>query len=742
MDNKSETLAVNKVHDLLPGRVFQIPAGTKKATLKDWPNVASADPDQVDRWANAAPESNWGFVPDSGFFVLDIDRKDGKDGFAKITELEAEFGALPDTLTATTPSGGQHRYFRNPGNLPVKSQSDAAGYAGVDFRCPQPSAGYVVLPPSRTEQGVYAWLDWNQIEKPHIADAPRWLITLATGTDPRELATTSKRVRAMASADLDDEDERDPDLLQHLREALQHLDADEYDLWIGVGQALKSLDDPEALQVWLEWSATSPQFKEREAEKKWQGFHPKRTGFKSIFAKAQAAGWINPGKPRNKIAEAIAEFNEKHAVILAGGSVCILREGRGERGGTSVDFMPKSAFLTLYENRTIKVSKVNADGDTVTKKVPFAKIWLTHPDRRTHEGVTFAPSGKAPAGYYNLWRGYAVEPLDATLWRSARACKRFLHHLKHNICKGNRFYFRYLLAWLANMIQDPDRKPGVALVLRGKKGTGKSKVADILRGILGGHAFKASKSEHIVGRFSSHLADKLLLVAEESFFAGGKADTNTLKDLITSDTITCEQKHIPAFEMRSCHRVIMITNNEWAVPATEDERRFFVLDVGEDHMQDHAYFGAIDAEMFDGDGCRAFLRLLQVLDISGVNLRAAPQTEALQVQKRLSLEPHDQFILDALQDGEICGRAWMAGGSCLNDPIKADVYDAYVAYCRARQARPIASNRFGPHFEKRTGAGTWQPGEGSDRRRRYQLLDVEATLSRFDGQLGVPPANR
>lgn len=42
----------------------------------------------------------------------------------------------------------------------------------------------------------------------------------------------------------------------------------------------------------------------------------------------------------------------------------------------------------------------------------------------------------------------------------------------------------------------------------------------------------------------------------------------------------------------------------------QDEERFFVLDVGEEHMQDPPLLASIDREMLDGDGCRAFLRLL------------------------------------------------------------------------------------------------------------------------------------
>lgn len=612
--------------------------------------------------------------------------------------------------------------------------ADALGLQGVDLRCPArqdgTGAGYVVAPPSTLPEGAYTWLNWPDLsEPPVIADAPRWLVELACGTNPRKKIT----------ADVEPEYADDPDLIKHLASALTALDFDDYDNWVAVGLALKTLDnDDEGAELWLTWSANSAKFDEADTRKRWDGFKPEKTHWRLVFTLAQALGWKNPGNPKakaKKTKEAIAEFNKTHAVVNAGGSVCILREGVSEFGGSKLDFMAKQAFGTFYENKSVSVEKISPDGEIQFKRAPLTKVWLSHPGRRTHEGVTFAPSGAVPKGYYNLWRGFAIEPLPLGVAASALRCKRFLHHLKYNVCRGNKYHFRYLLAWMADMMQDPARKKGVALVMRGLKGTGKSKVADVLRHLLDGHAFKASKAEHIVGRFSAHLADKLLLVAEESFFAGSKADIGSLKDLITSDTITVEPKFIGAFEVRSCHRVIMITNNEWAVPATEDERRFFVLDIGEDHMQDCAYFAAIDTEMFDGDGSRALLSLLQKMDLSKVNLRAVPQTAALDTQKRLSLEVHDQFILDCLTEGEISGRAWEAGK---NDPIRQEVYEAYARYAGALHVRPLAANRFGPHFEKRTGARTHQPG-GGDRRRRYELPNIGEALTRFNVQLGVRP---
>ncbi len=244
----------------LPGRLFPIPAGVKEPRLKDWPNAASKDVDQIAEWFKRP--SNVGFIPNRPYFVLDLDRKKGKNGFKSITELEAQHGKLPETLTTTTPNHGEHRYFRGP-DLPYKTCEAVGGLSGVDIRAPQrhdgSGAGCVVIPPSQTPEGVYAWKNWPDINQPpHIAEAPRWLVELAAGGDPR------KR--------LSDEDEDvDPDLIKHLASALEHLDADAYHFWIDIGMALKTLDDDAAgLKLWLEWSARSPQFEEREARAKWR----------------------------------------------------------------------------------------------------------------------------------------------------------------------------------------------------------------------------------------------------------------------------------------------------------------------------------------------------------------------------------------------------------------------------------------------------------------------------------------
>lgn len=77
-----------------------------------------------------------------------------------------------------------------------------------------------------------------------------------------------------------------------LRSALAHMRADDYDLWIRMGHALKALGE-QGRGLWLEWSQTSDKYAPEDA-RRWDTFQPQRTGYQAVFAEAQRQGWVNP----------------------------------------------------------------------------------------------------------------------------------------------------------------------------------------------------------------------------------------------------------------------------------------------------------------------------------------------------------------------------------------------------------------------------------------------------------------
>jgi hypothetical protein len=301
-------------------------------------------------------------------------------------------------------------------------------------------------------------------------------------------------------------------------------------------------------------------------------------------------------------------------------------------------------FNNRYMNRKIKIA-VGKDGQDVT--MPMGKWWLQNVNRRQFDAIVFVPGREVP-GAYNLWRGFTCEAVPGS-------CEKFLQHIFNNICCGDEGHYTYLMAWLADAVQNPAKPGGTAVVMRGKQGTGKSFFAKAIGKLWGQHFFQINQSKHLVGSFNAHLRDCVMLFADEAFFAGDKKAEGTLKAIITEETIPVESKGIDVEDCTNYIHLMMASNSEWVVPVAMDDRRFFMLDVADDRRKDTKYFGEI-AEELESGGYEALLYHLMTLDISGINLRDAPDTDALNEQKQLNLSPEESWWFDKLHEGRILSR--------------------------------------------------------------------------------------
>lgn len=118
-------------------RVFPLIERGKKPAVDMFQVVATTDVTTIRQWWSNRPDCNVG-VCTTGFVVVDIDTKDGRNGFAGYASLQGHY----DTLCVSTPSGGYHCYFKGPDS---KLAVDIV--KGVDIRSHH---GYVVAPGSVT----------------------------------------------------------------------------------------------------------------------------------------------------------------------------------------------------------------------------------------------------------------------------------------------------------------------------------------------------------------------------------------------------------------------------------------------------------------------------------------------------------------------------------------------------------------------------------------------------------------
>jgi hypothetical protein len=325
----------------------------------------------------------------------------------------------------------------------------------------------------------------------------------------------------------------------------------------------------------------------------------------------------------------VARLNKKHALVIVGDKTAILKESSdGE-----IKLLTHSAFDNWFRNQHVRRG---------SKTIPVAKHWLSHPQRRQYEGLVFAPGRDVPR-CYNLWRGFAVKPRPGD-------CSKFLTHTRENVCRGDPVLYDFVIGWFAHIVQHPGEKTGTALVLRGKQGVGKTKVGEVIGALLGDHYVSVADPRFITGRFNSHLTSCLLLHADEGFWAGDHAAESKLKDLITGNDHLIEYKGKEPIKVRNYTRLLVTGNPDWLVPAGYEERRFAVLDVGEEHMQDIPYFKAIDAEM-DSGGREGLLDYLLRFDLTKVNLRVIPKTSALLEQKMASFAGEQSWWYEMLSNG-------------------------------------------------------------------------------------------
>lgn len=365
----------------------------------------------------------------------------------------------------------------------------------------------------------------------------------------------------------------------------------------------------------------------------------------------------------------LMKMNAKHAVIGDIGGKCrVISEVYDYAlNRPKISRQAFSDFGNRYLAEKVQIG-TNRDGDPIFK--PLGRWWLEHKHRRYYETMVFLPGKEVPDAY-NLWKGFACDAIPGN-------CTLFLNHIRTNICQEQDAYYEYLLGWMARTIQKPDSPGQVAVVMRGKMGTGKSFFAKIFGSLFGQHYMQVSDPKFLVGSFNAHLRDTVVLFGDEAFYAGDKKHESVLKTLITEDAITIEAKGVDAEAARNCIHLIMASNDQWVVPAGFEERRFFVLDIGEAAKQNNQYFGAIADEMKSG-GREALLHHLMTYDLSDYDVRKVPHTKALQEQKMFTLDSSQEWWLNKLNDGQ-----QVDGEDEWNENVPLNMlYLDYVEYARA-----------------------------------------------------------
>lgn len=292
------------------------------------------------------------------------------------------------------------------------------------------------------------------------------------------------------------------------------------------------------------------------------------------------------------------------------------------------------------------------------KKIPISNLMFSSSLLTRVNGLTFDPSSsediiETDTGLkVNTYVGFENVPEEGLV--SDHDVEPFLDYLRNGIANRSDGAYKWLLNWLAHMVQFPWNKPGTALVLVGVQGSGKTFLGEgIMLPIIGKrHSMQTNSMSEITGNFNVRADNKILIQCNEALHSYQKDMASKLKSLITDESMRIEPKGINAFEKPNHVHYMFTSNEETAaifIDPTPQERRFTVLQVSPSRATDVTYWREFrEWVKLNLSKIHRYLRLHPV----DAELARRPYcTEAKYTLQRMAFEPEISWITTRIQLG-------------------------------------------------------------------------------------------
>jgi len=274
-------------------------------------------------------------------------------------------------------------------------------------------------------------------------------------------------------------------------------------------------------------------------------------------------------------------------------------------------------------------------------KQSFFTLWNKDPTKQTYRSVgVYAHDVECPDGVLNLWTGYAVEKLP----ESDADVSPMVNHIQNLFGTDADF----ILDWFANMFQFPSSQ-SLLIVLQGEEGCGKSVILDFMSHIMGKHVSIEIQDvkENLFGRFNGHLAGKVLLNINETDRREMMPFIEKLKTMITSPTITIEEKGQKKYVEDNHFHLCMTINPENVLPIKEGSRRFFYSRASSLYIGNTEYFNELFAFIEKPKNQRAFYQFLMNRPVKRkITIKDIPESEVMEQLYELNRDPVEDFAME------------------------------------------------------------------------------------------------
>ena len=316
---------------------------------------------------------------------------------------------------------------------------------------------------------------------------------------------------------------------------------------------------------------------------------------------------------------------------------------------------------------------------------PF-DVWINNIDRRDISDIIFDPSGKECQSKYNIWKGYKYQKTGEY---EKENIKPFVQHIKNIICNGDEVLAEYVIKWFAQIIQTPHKKTAVGMVWRSEaEGVGKNIILNLIKDIMGSeYYYSTSNLEHLIGNFNADAEAKILINMNECLWGGDKKKEGRLKEFITEDSLTINQKGVKTYNINNFANVCITSNSDWIIGINQNDRRWAMIECSEIKHDSQYYKTLANTNIQD------LTNYLWSIDLSEFDARNIIKTKLHHEQVELNMDTAELFWFHILEKKRIYER-W------LNKPYKIKKSDLHEIYTK--------SDIFGQHDYKMNNVTFWK----------------------------------
>lgn len=625
-------------------RVFPLSPNKRLPAIKEWPDHATTDVEQVKTWwskrdpkesfKNAPPltakgaKCNIGIATGQGLIVIDVDIKKGKKGDQSLKRLIAE--GLPQTHTVQSTSGGIHLYYKSTADSRLRNRVE--WLPGLDIRG---DGGFVVAPHSEINGAKYTLLS----DTVAVAELPeKFLSQLLEG------ATTQSDNSNTASLILDNTSpyselpdvikcgERDDTLFKYacsFRERGYSKDHARILMGELFNRCEQRADDSFVLE-----DATA------KLDLAWKNYKP-----------SDKDHWTQQVTPDNKVVTApttqlktIKDALSRFILSIEGS--CVI----------DMERQPKHAVMKLEEFK-------NAFKNVYISNSSLPGVWLGNRNRQSVRGTLYYPEPKRLLEFDSetFYNTYTPSGQDIPSRISESKTAIFIEHI--NYLLGDRESTKRFLMWCAVTVQKPwVRIPWMPLIVTNPR-CGKGFVFQVLQKVLGSHNTAKIGPDDLDekrGNYNEWLSETLLVCIDEIKTTHRWDITERLKSITTEKELVINHKWGKKGQEQIFCNLIAFSNHNDAVALDKTDGRFWVINCRRNRNTDE-YYKKIFAWL-ESDGPAHLEAWLKQLNISQFDYNAPPpSTTAKEEMIKASVGKMEQLVLDAIDDHE--------------GPFKADIID-------------------------------------------------------------------